>query len=382
MAFPTDPLQTSHNDFTDWLRLSPCESQSSPLQDISSSSQISNFESNSISSSCLYASNFGATPANETQNTPSDHSVALCFPKFLPPSSSSQLYCSPSPTFSNQSTTQTGCVDSHSPLLPLDPGSLKTTYFSESQGSYDLGNSPLAALFPFRELPQNFDDDVSPVIRGSQEHIRFPLELKEQPVRKPEKPRSRFLDRLVSMAHTPAVDPLVPSTVSSTLLSPCKIATPPAYRMLRQSRRGHEQFSRTGDTPSAAETGFGLHSVSKSPVPVVFPLPPRTLSGAASPPTPVMLKIPKRRRDEKSDLSPEKRLRCGFDEETDPHTLPTILEPKNRQEQAISTSRTFPGSVEISSSFPLFYRRFPASSYFQPANKRYTKLDSAVLLSG
>jgi hypothetical protein len=378
----TDALRP-HNDFTDWLHLSPCENQSSPLQDISASSKInSNFEPD-IASSTLYASDFHILPENAARNSPLHRSVSPFLRKGLAAVPTARLCYTPSPVFTDRSASQTRFGDSQSPLLPLASAPFGTTSFSDSQGSYDLSHSPLAALFPFRDFSGNFEDDISPVLRGSQEHIRFPLEPKEDtktgnshPVNRPERlNRPRFVDRLVSMAHTTTVNPPVPSPTSPTLLSPCKITTPKSYRLLRASRAGHEKSTTVKDALPASGPDSVPPVIGKSSAAPTFPLPLRTLSGAASPPLPprLMLKVPKRRRDEIVTPSSEKRQRCSTDELAEP-SPPIVQESPNHQGQTLFATRSFPNPVEISASFPLFYRRFPASSYFQPADQRCAEL--------
>ena len=57
-----------------------------------------------------------------------------------------------------------------------------------------------------------------------------------------------------------------------------------------------------------------------------------------------------------------------------PQQSPSVKQessPAPEDERIAHATRTLPATIEISDNFPLFYRRFPASSYFQPGNATF-----------
>ncbi|KAF5333650.1 hypothetical protein D9611_002232 [Ephemerocybe angulata] len=271
------------------------------------------------------------------------------------------------PSLALSETSDTG---SQSPCpLTLSSPSFGSASFS-SQDSYDLNTSPLAAIFNFRVPSGSFESEVSPVIRSTQAEPgdmpasvgqdEFPRSAGYPKLKT--KSRSTFVESLVSSADSLGAEDPGSSHLDSAhvLRSPCKLSG---------SRQAYEEFSLA--KPKSKGSPAGHHaptcaSKQGQPTSAATGLYGRQLRSSA----------PKRKLEVPAAALPSKRLRLVVKspdlekKETENPLVPGSSTTQQATERPTYTSRVFPDSVEISPFFGLFYRRFPASSYFYAAGER------------
>jgi hypothetical protein len=397
---PNETLLYSNPEPTDWLYLFPAHnaSTSSPLQDISHSHRINVGCEPETHQNTAYSQetqlNHGSTPPRSvlTQHFTPSMSRVLRGDSFarLP-----TLNFTPSPPLPGPGFPDISDIGSQEPSSKFhtSPAPLASSSFSASQDSYDLNVSPLASLFyaGSQSTLGSFQSDVSPIVRCSQDQQMAPSppkleeyrEAHQQP--KAKKGMSTFVDDLISVRNT-LVDGSVPSRppvsgLAPPLLSPCKLT----------SSRDHVRPT----LPSIARSGqdFGLESMEAAAVATLtLKLPFLQRSNAALPSNsaPSGPSRPSRNKnlrprtlkrfleEDEKPTPPSKKRRTGA-----VATKPAI--PQNSAAPATSGSvstcvqvppqfkygkRIFPASVEVSPLYPLFYRWFPVSSYFQPEDAR------------
>ena len=418
---PSSPAENFDN-FTDWFHVSPSRS-SPPFQDVSSSTRINlpqeqnshllNYEygfpdmldvsqSDSLSdtSAVLPTSIFNQhnrmlslnSSSTTLVNTPSQNSLAILSPTatiinhgehYQPPMS--PHYLSP-------------------PSLFASPASRLIQEFSRSPfGSYYRQPAAIPSL------PAHSLSDISPVVRadkraGEQAKTvakdKKPATKSKKKKRKTKLPGSQilpFVEKLRSMPAAPFASPAAvdllpgalldgPPSVSATpaLLSPVKLSTIPFDFQETTVGTDRITFPRLGTLSELGE-------VPRTPGPV-FNLPPAIDLSPLTPLTPISspaspqkscklrIRIPVKRKnvDSSTPVRRSKRPRrtviidssSPFEEPNASPSMPDAVQqypPENQHAEPVFTNRRLP-NIEISSGFPLFYRRFPASSYYQPAD--------------
>lgn len=394
---PNEDILYSNTGPTDWLYLSPAHnpSTSSLLQDISHSHRINVGCEPETHQNTAYSqetqTNHGPTPArsvSEQHFTPSLSRVLRgdSFAR-LP-----TLNFAPSPPLPGPDFPDISDIGSQDPSSKFyaSPPPLASSSFSASQDNYDLNVSPLASLFyaGSQSTLSSFQSDVSPVVRCSQDQqMAPPPKLKEdrEAHQQPKaKSMSTFVDDLISVRNTP-VDGSVPSRppvsgLAPPLLSPCKLTS-----------RDHARPT----LPSIARSGqdFALESMEAAAVATLtLKLPFLQRSNAALPSCfapsgtsrPSRNKVIRPRTLKRSLEDDEKPSPPSKKRRTDAATIMPTVPQKSAAlatSGSISTSvqappqfkygkRIFPASVEVSPLYPLFYRRFPVSSYFQPEDAK------------
>ena len=398
---PNETLFYSNPEPTDWLYLSPAHdtSISSPLQDISHSHRINAGQGPGTHQNTAYSQgtqlSHGLTsPRNvlERHFTPSmsrvlrgDSFARLPTLNFTPSPSL------PGPEFPDVS--DIGSQEPSSKNFP-SPALFVSSSFSASQESYDLSvSSPLSSLLyaGHRNTFGSFQSDVSPVVRCSQDQQTSPPSAK--PEERREAPRqhrakkdmsSSFVDDLISVRNT-LVDGSTPLRhpgpgLAPPLLSPCKLTS-----------RGNGRPT----LPPTARSGqdFGLESMEATAVATLtlkLPflqrsnavLPSKAPSSGSSRPSRsknLRSHTVKRPLEENERPVPPSKRRRTDAATTRPavpqnYAAPATSGPVSPSAQAPPPfkhgKRIFPASIEVSTLFPLFYRRFPVSAYFQPEDAR------------
>lgn len=414
-ASSPSPNSTPPN-FTDWLHISPAPQSTispmmmmPPFQDLSSSARI-----------------------NHSFQEP-DHCLLYDISGFLrfdgSPASVVPACLSPPAVFNSQhgmvsldSTTAT-LVDPPSPdSLAMFPSTVpavghqsqspqflpsSTSLFASSASKFieDLQTSvsPFGNYFghsaaPFASLPLG---DISPVVRAD-ESQSGPNKLSSGPKKLRNRNRrnqtSSFVQKLRSVpsAKTPfpsAPDLLEEPIVQRLLLSPCKLV-PSTSNNISVDNRAEL------DIPASPPDVSG--SFTAAPLPLVkaiaerdidSPLTPLSSSPGLSPPPHPPLKIVlklKRKFMDKLPTTPPRRSKRSrrtnlvdvLSPITDQSTSSPLTElspefnPTNPQNHRwpVYTNRKLPPTIEISANYPLFYRRFPASRYFQLDDSEYISL--------
>ena len=417
---PSSPAENFDN-FTDWFHVSPSRS-SPPFQDVSSSTRINlpqeqnthllNYEygfpdmldiSRAVSQSDGLSDASAALPTSifnlhdrmlsldssstTLVNTPSQNSLAILSPTGVNIDHEG-LYQPPmSPHY-------------HSPTsLFASPASRLIQEFSQSPfGSYYSHSAAIPSL-PAQSL-----SDISPVVRADEQSK---LVVKDKPATKSKKKKRKtklpgsqmlpFEEKLRSMAApfaSPAAADILPNalldappSVSATaaLLSPVKLSTVPFDFQEAMVDTDRITFPRLGTISELGEVP--RTPVFNSPPAIeLSPLTPLTpISSPASPEKPCKLKIriPVKRKnvDASTPVRRSKRPRRTviIDSSSplaEPNSSPSVVgamqkhPPENQNAEPVFTNRRLP-NIKISSGFPLFYRRFPASSYYQPAGVGY-----------
>jgi hypothetical protein len=229
-------------------------------------------------------------------------------------------------------------LTSHQPATPVSLDS-RFSFSPDPLDSNDL-STPFTDRFPFSPAWIHPESYISPVIRssslGSPNH--------KKPILSKSK-NSTFLERLLASAPSP----------DSTDSSP--------ERPLAQVCRYKKSFDASIQTPSHSADVFALSPLT--------PLTPTTN-------THVDLRIHSKRRlafqdqDSPTPLPRNKKLR---------HSYPGVSLPSPSASSPASSPPVSPtfttrilldASVDVSPLFPLFYRRFPASSFFQPPSSEYS----------
>jgi hypothetical protein len=332
---PLRPSSPPHSDLTDWLQISP--SPPRPLQDVSSSSRL-----------------------NVSHAFP-DLDDPLSDPMFsLTSSQSMSFFQSPS-------------ADQHYPPMFSSPliNDLTISPFRSYLNFYD----------PSVALPPLSFSDVSPVVRASRNPEEPDLEpqvsKKKSRLRDSRKPASSFLEKLQAPApsrplsmpgHLPANLALLDASSAShpLLLSPVKLPSPPPAL----SHVISDTIPAPVFTPAPRPSRTANASLS--------PLSPLTPLSSPTNPEPdhlpsLKIKIVLKRKNT-NPTTPVRRTKrlCPArtpqqNDEAPPESSDNKPEPsEDDNSRPIYTNRMLPADIEISSAFPLLYRRFPASMYYQP----------------
>ena len=400
-ASSPSPNSTPPN-FTDWLHMSPAPS-TMPFQDLSSSARINlglqepehclhhlynisdflGFNKTPPASTCLsppaiFNSHHRMLSLDSTTTTlidsPCPGSLALSAPT-VPDQSQTPHVISSSSTSSFASSTSKFIEDLQTSVYPFG------NYFRDS-------------AVPFASLPL---EDISPVVRADTLRESLPgpdipsSGLKKLNNRDRRNQASSFVQKLRSIRSptktpVPSALDLLEESTSQRLLSPCKLV-PSSSNNLQNLSVDNKPAIDISTSPLSDVTG-SLAGVPPSAEQDTFspltPLTPLLSSPDLLPPSPPPLKIvlklkrksihefpttPPRRSKRSRQTLVEMRLSPIDDQssssplaESSPEFNPINLQSHRRP---VYTNRKLPSTIEISANYPLFYRRFPASRYFQ-----------------
>jgi len=275
--------------------------------------------------------------------------------------------------------------DAFTDWLPTSSSPFHTSSSSSSQDVFfhsTIVNSPSPLYSPALDYLNLYDpslalpslpfSDVSPVIRASHKSSD-PDKENQPPKKRKNKSSSSFLEKLHSAT------PILP-TIQHPPASPAA-HLPTKLDLLEGSSQTNLVLLSPVKIPSPS-----LH-VSPVPQPV-FTTPPRPTNAFLSPlspltplssPEPLKIKISLKRKnpDPTTPIRKTKRPRrtCTLPVQPDPvdqdqHTDDEGSPPAQDDiPRSVYTNRTLPTDIEISSAFPLLYRRFPASTYYQPPDE-------------
>jgi hypothetical protein len=187
--------------------------------------------------------------------------------------------------------------------------------------------------------------------------------------------------------------PLVLPFSENVLMSPCRLET-----TTRSISAQHEEDLPLPILPmlpfenSVAQDSHqnapSTPSVIMAPMEALSPLTPLTSLASSPPEQRPRLKIIlnlKRLRDDpiEADTAVRRSKRPRRNAVlVDSPSLPTMTSPTQSSQSSLAqnsfedptpvyTNRTLPSTIEVSDNFPLFYRRFPASSYYMPGSAEY-----------
>jgi hypothetical protein len=415
--------------FTDWLHISPAPQSTvspmmtmmtmPPFQDLSSSARINlGFQE---PDHCLYNISdflhFNKAPASIIPTCLSPPAIFNSRMLSLdsttttlvdPPSPDSlALFPSTVPAVGHQSQTPQ--------FLPSSSSS--TSLFASSASNFieDLQTSvsPFGNYFgdsaaPFSSLPLG---DVSPVVRaddplqesqaGSNKLSSGPKKLRDRNRRNQ---ASSFVQRLRSVPSpaktlVPFAPDLLEEPIYQRLRSPCKLVPSTSNNISVDNRAVLDILASPPDVSgsfTAAPLPLVKASAERDIVSPLTPLTPLSSSQGLSPSPPppplkIVLKLKRRSMDELPTTPPPRRSKRSRrtilvdklspiitdQSSSSPLTdLSPEFNPTNPQNnrRPVYTNRKLPATIEISANYPLFYRRFPASRYFQMDDSEYVSL--------
>ncbi|KAJ6510387.1 hypothetical protein C8R45DRAFT_387482 [Mycena sanguinolenta] len=250
--------------------------------------------------------------------------------------------------------------------------------FSLSSNAFQGAVTPFGKGFELSDDWIPSGSYISPVIRASS-HAKA----KQPPLKLFHRPAISFVDRLKASSSPSTVPPLAKHNTSSSsiLLSPCKLTAVSARKENHPSFQPQhipaDLFSMvssplTSSPLSRFHPKFQAESISpRRQAHSLFPLSPLT------PLTPSPQKSTSRDiRESMPPAKPKKRpLSVSISESPTTRAKRPRYNPRPENSTAgkrtqagtapIWSSRTLPPRFVVSSDFPLFYRRFPASAYFQ-----------------
>ena len=405
---------------TDWLHISPAPQSTvspmmtklPPFQDLYSSARI----------------NLGLQEPDHCLHYLYNISDFLCFNKI--PASVIPTCLSPPAIFNSHhsmlslNSTTTTLVDPPSPdSLALFPSAVpavghqsQTPQFLPSSTSLLASSaskfiedlqasvSPFGNYFgdsraPFASLPL---EDISPVVRADlQESQAVPNKsssgLKKLRNRNRRNQSSSFVQKLRSVPSpaktpVPSAPDLLEESISQPLLSPCKLVPSTSNNISVDNRAVLDIPTSPLFDVSGSFTVAPLASAERDVVSPLTPLTPLLSSPGLSPPPPplkIVLKLNKLKRRSMDELptTPPRRSKRSrritlvdmmspitHHSSSSPLTeLSPEFNPTNPQNHRwpVYTNRKLPPTIEISAYYPLFYRRFPASRYFQMGDSEY-----------
>ena len=414
--------------FTDWLHISPAPQSTvspmmtmmPPFQDLSSSARINlGFQEPDHCLHYLYNISdflcFNKSPASVIPTCLSPPAIFNSHHDMLSlDSTTTTLVNPPSPDSLSLFPSTVPAAGHQSQTSQFFPSSTSLFASSASKFIEETSVSPFGNYFgdsaaPFASLPLG---DVSPVVRADplQESQAGPIKLssgsKKLRNRNRRNQTSSFVQKLRSVpspakAFVPsAPDLLEEEPIFQRLLSPCKLVPSTSDNISVDNRA-------VLDIPASPLDVSG--SFAAAPLPlvkasaerdIVSPLTPLTplssspgLSPSPPPPPPlkIILKLKRRSMDEVPTTPPRRSKRSRrttlVDKlspitgqspsspltELSPEFIPTTTNPETHR-RPVYTNRKLPPTIEISANYPLFYRRFPASRYFQMDDSKYILL--------
>jgi hypothetical protein len=419
-ASPLDSTRSSHSDSTDRFYVSPHRRQLSPLQDTFYASSMSR-----EAEACLhylydpqqFLDDFNLLDSEQTRPMHFPSSDNRIYPSSIPPatlnshrgmfsldSAATTLFNTPSPpTFGFLSPALTAAHPQTIDMSSSSPLFSAFTYIQE-----EFSSSPFGCHFDL-SLPSNLlycESDISPVVRAPKAPPALPHQQTPKPGAKSKNvgkrsnrnkpdPTPTFMEKLRCAPDRSDVLPLTSSRLESSSLisldvpslqSPCKLnslevyhtSSPPEHPVDSEALSAKDQPLQVDGSLLNPTTPLRLSDPAS-----LSPLTPLTPSSSLVPDISISLRPKRRLADASSPLIRRKRLRCralqlpdsssessssdssASSSSSSPTSSLTLSSSKSIS-NVIFSMRTLPASIPIASKFPLFYRRFPASSYFQP----------------
>ncbi|KAF8152340.1 hypothetical protein B0H34DRAFT_724751 [Crassisporium funariophilum] len=384
-------------DFTDWFHVSPMphvdplapQYSLQPFREMLASSRINALADSDLCLNYVYDlaellrdenTSSASKGIGSIQTSIAPTAIFNSHHRMLSMDSTTTLINSPSPsTFGILSPTGTAFeyLFSSSASNPASPASKLVQDLQSSGTAFGSSFDSTAAAFPTELI-----SDISPVVRAEKLQDSVLAQNKQAAKTKKSKKRNKrtqpssFVQKLRA-APPPQriVTPVVSVTSPQTLLSPCRLAPSSFDEPLGVT----VDNTPTPDLPTSPQVSsssprFGLSTHFSSPL---TPLTPLSSSPDQPPRLTITLKVKRKIADPEpsTPLRRSKRPRRSHlletsssleDEPCRSRTLsPAFTPPNTNNLLSVYTTRNLPDWIEISPNYPLFYRRFPASSYLQ-----------------